>query len=68
MTLADRIHSIRSGFASTFWIANTLELFERFAYYGAKAVLVKYLAEKVGFAEEAGALAGLFNFVLYIVT
>ena len=67
MTLPERLHSIQSGFASTFWIANTLELFERFAYYGAKAVLVKYLAEKVGFAEEAGALAGLFNFVLYLL-
>src|SRR5689334_9306350 len=67
MALSDQIQSIRTGFSSTFWIANVLELFERFAYYGAKAVLVKFLAEKVGFTEEAGTLAGLFNFVLYFL-
>jgi POT family proton-dependent oligopeptide transporter len=65
MTLADRLHSIRSGFSSTFWIANTLELFERLAFYGAKAVLTVYLANKVGLVEEAGTLAGLFTGLLY---
>ncbi|HEV8269047.1 MAG TPA: MFS transporter, partial [Thermoanaerobaculia bacterium] len=29
-------------------MANTLELFERFAFYGSKAVLAKYLADTVG--------------------
>lgn len=48
-----------------FWVANTLELFERLAYYGAKAVLTVFLAEKVGLHEEAGTLAGTFNAVLY---
>ena len=49
---------LRTGFVPTFWIANTLELFERLAFYGAKAVLVVYLADKVGFKQEAGTLAG----------
>ncbi len=65
MTLAERWHEIRTGFQPTFWIANTLELFERLAYYGSKAVLTIYLANKVGLNEEAGFLAGLFNAVLY---
>lgn len=65
MTLAERWREIRTGFAPTFWIANTLELFERLAYYGSKAVLTVFLAEKVGLKEEAGTLAGLFNMFLY---
>ncbi|MBL7850892.1 MAG: MFS transporter [Cyclobacteriaceae bacterium] len=65
MTFAERWHEIRTGFQPTFWVANSLELFERLAYYGAKAVLTVFLAEKVGLHEEAGTLAGLFNAVLY---
>ncbi len=65
MTLSQRVQEIRSGFSSTFWIANTLELFERLAYYGSKAVLTIFLATKVGLGDEAGFLAGLFNAVLY---
>ncbi len=65
MTIAERWQEIRTGFQPTFWVANTLELFERLAYYGSKAVLTVYLANKVGLNEEAGQLAGLFNAVLY---
>lgn len=65
MTLAERWHEIRTGFAPTFWVANTLELFERLAYYGSKAVLTKFLVEKVGLTEDGGALSGTFNAVLY---
>jgi POT family proton-dependent oligopeptide transporter len=65
MTFAERWHEIRTGFHPMFWVANTLELFERLAYYGSKAVLTVFLANKVGLNEEAGFLAGLFNAVLY---
>lgn len=65
MNLKERAKEITTGFAPTFWVANTLELFERLAYYGAKAVLTVYLANKVGLSEEAGFLAGLFNAVLF---
>jgi dipeptide/tripeptide permease len=59
--------SLRS-FSRTFWVANTLELFERFAFYGAKAVLTIYLAQRVGLGPEAaGSLAGLFSGVLYFL-
>ncbi len=65
--IAARIRQLYSGFSSSFWIANTLELFERLAYYGSKAVLTYYLANKVGLDKEAGTLAGIFNFVLYFL-
>jgi POT family proton-dependent oligopeptide transporter len=65
MTLRERVQEIKTGFSSTFWIANTLELFERLAYYGSKSVLTVFLATKVGLEKDAGFLAGLFNAVLY---
>jgi POT family proton-dependent oligopeptide transporter len=56
------------GFSRTFWVANTLELFERFAFYGSKAVLTIYLAERVGLGPQAaGSLAGIFSGVLYFL-
>lgn len=61
-----RFREMVAGFTRTFWVANALELVERFAFYGAKAVLTIYLAERVGLgAQAAGTLAGLFSGVLY---
>jgi POT family proton-dependent oligopeptide transporter len=59
----------RTGFGRSFWVANTLELFERFAYYGSKAILVVYVAETVGLGpEQSGWLVGsLFNTLLYFL-
>ena len=65
MAFAQRISELRSGFSSTFWIANTLELFERLAFYGAKAVLVTFLLDKVGLINEAATLAGIFSALIY---
>lgn len=58
-----------SGYSRTFWVANTLELFERFAYYGSKAVLAVYIAEQVGLGSQtATLLAGsVFNTLLYLL-
>ena len=67
MTMHDRIREIRTGFSPTFWIANTLELFERLAFYGSKAILAVFIAEKVGLSEEAGTLAGIFTGVIYFL-
>ena len=68
MTLAKRLHQLRHGFHRTFWIANTLELFERFAFYGSKAVLAVYLAEKVALGPQlAASLVGAFSGVLYFL-
>src|SRR3990170_3580922 len=59
----------RQGFSRTFWVANFIELFERLAYYGSKAVLAVYVAEQVGLGpEKAGWLVGsLFNPLLYFL-
>ena len=66
MIAAARLRDAATGFSRTFWVANTLELFERFAFYGSKAVLTIYLAERVGLGPQAaGSLAGLFSGVLY---
>ncbi len=63
------LDAVRSGFSRTFWVANVLELFERFAYYGSKAILAVFIAEQVGLgAEAAGFLAGsVFNTLLYLL-
>jgi proton-dependent oligopeptide transporter, POT family len=64
--MIQRLAALRTGFSRTFWIANTLELFERLAFYGTKAVLAVFLANKVGLGvRAAGSLVGLFSGVLY---
>jgi POT family proton-dependent oligopeptide transporter len=65
MTLTERFTALRTGFSPLFWIANTLELFERLAFYGAKAVLAFFLAKRVGLNEEAATLTGLFSGLVY---
>lgn len=65
MTLNERFQEVRSGFDSTFWIANVLELFERLAFYGTKGVITFFIAKKVGLENEAATLASLFSGVIY---
>lgn len=67
MGLRDRYLEIRHGFEPTFWVANTLELFERLAFYGAKAVLVIFLATRVGLGDDAGKLAGMFSALIFFL-
>ncbi len=55
-------------FPRTFWSANTIELFERLAYYGMNIILVLYLTRRVGFSIEASAtITGLFISALYLL-
>jgi dipeptide/tripeptide permease len=63
------LDKLRGGFSRTFWVANVLELFERFAYYGSKAVLAVFIAEQVGLGSETATfLAGsVFNTLLYFL-
>jgi proton-dependent oligopeptide transporter, POT family len=56
---------LRDGFSPIFWIANTLESFERLAFYGSKAVLTYYLANKVGLTQEAATLTGIFSGLIF---
>jgi dipeptide/tripeptide permease len=65
-SIAKAFRDARRGFSGTFWVANTLELFERLAFYGSKAVLAVYLAETIGLGKQgAGELAGLFATLIY---
>ncbi len=69
MNLTPFLTTLRQGFSRSFWVANVLELFERLAYYGSKAVLAVYVAETVGLGPEAaGWLVGsFFNTLLYLL-
>jgi POT family proton-dependent oligopeptide transporter len=61
--------TLRSGFGRSFWVANTLELFERFAYYSTLVVLAVYLGDAVGLGRATGALlaGSLFNTLVYFL-
>jgi dipeptide/tripeptide permease len=63
------LQTVRTGFSRSFWVANTLELFERFSYYASKAVLAVYLAEHLGLGvRTAGVYAGsVFNTLIYLL-
>jgi proton-dependent oligopeptide transporter, POT family len=67
MGLRQKLDEIKSGFTPDFWIANTVELFERFAFYGSKAILTVFLVTKVGLVNDAGTLAGLFSGVIFLL-
>ena len=56
------------GFSRVFWVANTVELFERMAYYAVFIVLTIYLSSILGFNDfEASMISGLFSGGLYLL-
>jgi len=56
------------SFSKAFWVANTVELFERAAYYGVFIVITLYLSRILGFGDiEAAAIAGTFSAMLYLL-
>ncbi|WP_321369871.1 MFS transporter [uncultured Draconibacterium sp.] len=55
-------------FPKAFWVANTVELFERAAYYGLFIALTLYLSRIIGFNDiEAATIAGTFSAILYFL-
>jgi dipeptide/tripeptide permease len=55
-------------FPKEFWLANTMELFERAAYYGFFVVLTLFLTDIIGFTDiETGIIAGWFYGGLYLL-
>lgn len=60
-------------FPSTFWIANTMELFERWAWYGLFMVLALYLTKStdegaLGFSQQQkGNIMGIVSAILYFL-
>ncbi|MCI0408416.1 MAG: MFS transporter, partial [Acidobacteria bacterium] len=67
MDFSASLDRIRRGFTRTFWVANTLELFERLAFYGSKAILAVYLVEKVGLGPLGSTLVGLYGFAVFFL-
>lgn len=65
MDLAARLSELKSGFTRTFWVANFLELFERFSFYGSKIVLAVFLAETVGLGPFGVSLVGFYGFAVF---
>jgi dipeptide/tripeptide permease len=63
----------RSKFPQSFWVANTMEIFERLAWYGFFAVSSLYITGSraegaLGFtSEQRGLLQGIIPFILYLL-
>lgn len=55
-------------FSKAFWVANSVELLERMAYYAVFIVITLYLSDVLGFSDiEAGIISGLFSGILYFL-
>lgn len=55
-------------FSKAFWVANSVELLERLAYYAVFIVITLYLSNILGFTDgEAGIIAGSFSALLYLL-
>ncbi|MCF6171056.1 MAG: MFS transporter [Bacteroidales bacterium] len=65
--------NVFNKFPPTFWLTNTLELFERWAYYGMFAVISVYLTDPVsvgglGFTQEQrGVMQAIATGILYLL-
>jgi len=59
---------VKTKFSKAFWIANSVELLERAAYYGVFIVITLYLSRILGFSDiEAGIISGVFSGGLYFL-
>lgn len=55
-------------FTRAFWVANSVELLERLAYYAVFIVITLYLSNVWGFSDiEAGIISGAFSATLYLL-
>lgn len=68
MSFSQRLHDIREGFDSGFWVANISEIFERLSYYAAFSSLAIYLHETLNFpAAQTGTLTGIFGGMVWFM-
>lgn len=55
-------------FSSAFWVANSVELLERGAWYGVFVAITLYLSRILGFDDvQAGVISGVFSAGLYLL-
>jgi POT family proton-dependent oligopeptide transporter len=70
---APSVRKPRSKLPQSFWVANTMEIFERLAWYGFFAVSTLYITGSrtegaLGFtSEQRGMLQGIVPFILYLL-
>lgn len=56
------------NYSRAFWVANSVELLERLAYYAVFIVITLYLSNVWGFSDiEAGFISGTFSATLYLL-
>jgi POT family proton-dependent oligopeptide transporter len=64
--------SVFGKFPRTFWVANSMEIFERMAWYGFYALSSLYITDSVAngglgrTSEDRGAIQGIVTFLLYL--
>lgn len=64
----EKEETIKERFSRAFWVANSVELLERAAYYGVFIVITIYLSRILGFTDvEAAIISGLFSGGLYLL-
>ena len=58
----------KTKWSKAFWVANSVELLERAAYYGVFIVITLYLSRILGFNDiQAATIAGVFSACLYLL-
>jgi proton-dependent oligopeptide transporter, POT family len=68
MAAQSRVTKLFKDFPSTFWVANSLELFERLAYYAQQVVMIIFLRNHLKFSEiDAGTLSSIFGGFVYLL-
>ncbi|HSD64859.1 MAG TPA: MFS transporter [Ignavibacteriaceae bacterium] len=68
MEQAARFEKIKTGFQTSFWVANGMELFERLAYYGQATILSVFLRNHLKFSEvQTGQLSSIFGGLIYFL-
>jgi dipeptide/tripeptide permease len=66
--MTGQVNANSKGFSRAFWVANSVELLERAAYYGVFVVITLYLSRIIGFNDvEAAVIAGSFSGGLYLL-
>ncbi len=60
--------TVKTKFSKAFWVASSVELLERAAYYGVFVAITLYLSNILGFGDvEAAMIAGGFSAFLYLL-
>jgi len=63
-----KLEKLKTGFQTSFWVANGMELFERLAYYGQATILSVFLRDHLRFSEvQAGQLSSIFGGLIYFL-